>query len=107
MRLATALSGVGHCDMDFTGDTEDDKKQSRESLGRWMSGVVTMDGNGWLTSLNSEADRNFLTKLSNITWPGRNTGRVQHKLEILIQQKLISGLTFVIFPGTFCCNYIT
>ena len=47
-RLASTISGVGHCDMDFTGDTEDDKKQSRESLGRWMSGVVTMDGTGWL-----------------------------------------------------------
>lgn len=45
-RLASTISGVGHCDMDFTGDTEDDKKQSRESLGRWMSGGN--NGGEWL-----------------------------------------------------------
>ena len=46
IRLASAITGVGHCDMDLTGVRKDDKKQSRESLGRWMSGGN--NGGEWL-----------------------------------------------------------
>ena len=46
IRLASAITGVGHCDMDLTGVRKDDKKQSRESSGRWMSGGN--NGGEWL-----------------------------------------------------------